>query len=266
MQHIDTDYLIIGSGTAGLAFADTLIAETDATVTIVDRHGKPGGHWNDAYFFVTLHQPSAFYGVNSMALVYHPMCNYLGDGQFEPLLSGARTQVTVRKKLVDGTYYSPAVPSTHSPRFSVAPGVRMLPPNNLPRLWHSQGGQAAPRTDPGVAHLLRMRFAWSCRLRSQLRASSPARGKLSGSQNSKPPASRSARAEQVQGLARSRALTPLGCPARRCARRHRPCTGCARWRHRPSPRTARRPCAWACPRPTMDTTNRRVWTSEPFEL
>ena len=40
MQHITTDYLIIGSGTAGLAFADTLITECDAHVTIVDRHGK----------------------------------------------------------------------------------------------------------------------------------------------------------------------------------------------------------------------------------
>ena len=68
MQHITTDYLIIGSGTAGLAFADTLIVESDAHVTIVDRHGKPGGHWNDAYSFVTLHQPSAFYGVSSMEL------------------------------------------------------------------------------------------------------------------------------------------------------------------------------------------------------
>jgi hypothetical protein len=68
MTRIDTDYLIVGSGAAGLAFADTLLAETDAHITIVDRHGKPGGHWNDAYSFVALHQPSAFYGVNSMAL------------------------------------------------------------------------------------------------------------------------------------------------------------------------------------------------------
>ena len=68
MSPIETDYLVIGSGTAGLAFADTLIDETDAHITIVDRHGKPGGHWNDAYSFVTLHQPSAFYGVNSMEL------------------------------------------------------------------------------------------------------------------------------------------------------------------------------------------------------
>ena len=33
-----------------------------------NRHGKPGGHWNDAYLFVALHQPSAFYGVSSMPL------------------------------------------------------------------------------------------------------------------------------------------------------------------------------------------------------
>lgn len=61
---VETDYLIIGAGAVGLAFADTLLAETDAHITIVDRRGKPGGHWNDAYAFVTLHQPSSFYGVN----------------------------------------------------------------------------------------------------------------------------------------------------------------------------------------------------------
>jgi hypothetical protein len=65
---IETDYLIIGAGAAGLAFADTLVNESDAHITIVDRHAKPGGHWNDAYPFVALHQPSAFYGVNSLPL------------------------------------------------------------------------------------------------------------------------------------------------------------------------------------------------------
>lgn len=68
MNTIDTDYLIIGAGAAGMAFADTIVEETDAHVTIVDRQGRPGGHWNDAYPFVTLHQPSAFYGVNSTPL------------------------------------------------------------------------------------------------------------------------------------------------------------------------------------------------------
>ena len=68
MASHETDYLIIGAGAVGLAFADTLLAETDAHITLIDRHGKPGGHWNDAYPFVALHQPSAFYGVNSMPL------------------------------------------------------------------------------------------------------------------------------------------------------------------------------------------------------
>lgn len=63
-----TDYLIIGSGAIGMAFADTLLAETDANIIIVDRFHKPGGHWNVAYPFVTLHQPSAFYGVSSREL------------------------------------------------------------------------------------------------------------------------------------------------------------------------------------------------------
>ena len=60
MQHTETDYLIIGSGASGMAFADTLVQETqgsDTHITIVDRHAKPGGYWNDAYPFVTLHQP-----------------------------------------------------------------------------------------------------------------------------------------------------------------------------------------------------------------
>lgn len=66
MTPLETDYLIIGAGAVGLAFADTLIDEDpDCHITFVDRHAKPGGHWNDAYGFVSLHQPSATYGVNS---------------------------------------------------------------------------------------------------------------------------------------------------------------------------------------------------------
>lgn len=68
MTAIDTDYLIVGAGAAGMAFADSLIAESDADVVMVDRRHRPGGHWNAAYPFVRLHQPSAFYGVNSRVL------------------------------------------------------------------------------------------------------------------------------------------------------------------------------------------------------
>jgi hypothetical protein len=65
---LETDYLIVGAGASGMAFADIILAETDHTMIIVDRFQKPGGHWNLAYPFVKLHQPSAYYGVSSTAL------------------------------------------------------------------------------------------------------------------------------------------------------------------------------------------------------
>jgi hypothetical protein len=68
VTQIQADYLIVGSGAVGMAFADTLLTETDASIVMVDMHQKPGGHWNVAYPFVTLHQPSAYYGVSSMEL------------------------------------------------------------------------------------------------------------------------------------------------------------------------------------------------------
>ena len=68
MNHIETDYLVVGAGASGMAFVDALIVESDVDVVLVDRRHAPGGHWLDAYPFVRLHQPSAFYGVNSMSL------------------------------------------------------------------------------------------------------------------------------------------------------------------------------------------------------
>ena len=65
---IEVDYLVVGAGATGLAFTDALISGSDATVLMVDRRHGPGGHWNDAYPFIRLHQPSAFYGVNSLNL------------------------------------------------------------------------------------------------------------------------------------------------------------------------------------------------------
>jgi hypothetical protein len=69
---LETDYLVIGAGAMGLAFADELFTRTDAHITLVDKRHAPGGHWNDAYAFVRLHQPSIFYGVESKELAdYH---------------------------------------------------------------------------------------------------------------------------------------------------------------------------------------------------
>src|SRR5947209_10012557 len=64
-----TDYLVVGAGATGLAFADTLVAEADdVEVAIIDRREGPGGHWLNAYPFVRLHTPSAYYGVSSLPL------------------------------------------------------------------------------------------------------------------------------------------------------------------------------------------------------
>lgn len=83
MHTIEADYLVVGAGAMAMAFVDALVAESSATsvtstsavspaagarVVVVDRNHAPGGHWTMAYPFVRLHQPSAFYGVNSLRL------------------------------------------------------------------------------------------------------------------------------------------------------------------------------------------------------
>ncbi len=66
VKTLETDYLVVGAGAMGMAFADEILSQSPGDrILLVDKHAKPGGHWNDAYPFVSLHQPAAFYGVNS---------------------------------------------------------------------------------------------------------------------------------------------------------------------------------------------------------
>ncbi|MGA2552705.1 MAG: NAD(P)-binding protein [Burkholderiaceae bacterium] len=65
---IETDYLVVGAGAAGMAITDELLTHSNASITVVDRRHAPGGHWIDAYPYVRLHQPSAFYGVSSVPM------------------------------------------------------------------------------------------------------------------------------------------------------------------------------------------------------
>ena len=74
MREIETDYLVVGAGASGMAFTDALLANSDARIVLVDRRHRPGGHWLDAYPFVSLHQPSANYGVSSRRLGEDRIC------------------------------------------------------------------------------------------------------------------------------------------------------------------------------------------------
>ena len=67
-RSLKTDYLVVGAGAMGMAFTDALIDHADVHVTLVDRRHAAGGHWQDAYPFVRLHQASLFYGVASTVL------------------------------------------------------------------------------------------------------------------------------------------------------------------------------------------------------
>ncbi|CAK1365989.1 hypotheticalsprotein [Cercospora beticola] len=74
---IDVDYLVAGAGAMGMAFVDTILASSvNATVALIDRNSRPGGHWTTAYPFVRLHQPSSFYGVSS---------RHLGTGKIDQI-------------------------------------------------------------------------------------------------------------------------------------------------------------------------------------
>ena len=68
MRSLTTDYLVVGAGAMGMAFTDALVDHAGVHVTLVDRRHAAGGHWQDAYPFVQLHQASLFYGVASTVL------------------------------------------------------------------------------------------------------------------------------------------------------------------------------------------------------
>jgi hypothetical protein len=173
MQEIEADYLVVGAGAMGMAFTDTLVSETEASVVVVDRGPAPGGHWTCAYPFVRLHQPSAFYGVNSRKLgsdvidavgwnrgLYElatggEVCAYFDQVMQQQLLptgrvwyfpmseyhgdgrfgtlGGEEYAVTARQAVVDATYMHTVVPSMRPPEYAVAAEVDCVPPNDLPR-------------------------------------------------------------------------------------------------------------------------------------
>ncbi|MDA8139741.1 MAG: NAD(P)-dependent oxidoreductase [Desulfobacteraceae bacterium] len=90
-----------------MAFTDTLIDHSDAHIVMVDRRHAPGGHWTEAYPFVRLHQPSAFYGVNSTPLGTDAIDKYgINAGHYErasgPEIVGYFRRVMDQKLLPSG--------------------------------------------------------------------------------------------------------------------------------------------------------------------
>lgn len=172
MPDLKTDYLVVGAGAMGMAFTDVLLTETEADIVLVDRHHQPGGHWNRAYPYVRLHQPSAFYGVNSKDLgadtidetgwnagLYElatngEVCAYFDAVMQRQFLPSGRVhyfpmsdylgdgkirslvsgaETTVQAaKTVDATYMNVTVPSMRDPLYEVGEGVHCVPPNGLP--------------------------------------------------------------------------------------------------------------------------------------
>jgi len=164
---ISSDYVIIGAGAMGLAFADTLFHEDPkAHIVIVDKRAKPGGHWVDAYPYVTLHQPAAAYGVNSSELgtggsdlSSHAEIIFYFEQALKKLVSSGRVtflsqcicedmntnevsvqslldsdtsyKININKKLVDATYMNVKVPATHPPKYTIDAKLTLIPPNGL---------------------------------------------------------------------------------------------------------------------------------------
>lgn len=171
---LHADYLIVGAGASGMAFADTVVEESSRTIIIVDKEHKPGGHWNHAYSFVTLHQPSSFYGVSSKELSRGAIDSIGLNAGLHELASGAQVSayydqlmrevflpsgqvhyfpmseylgdgrirslltseiITVSfDTLVDSTYYKTSVPATHTPAFLIKDSLKVIPPNHLPQI------------------------------------------------------------------------------------------------------------------------------------
>lgn len=165
------DYLVVGAGASGMSFVDTLLLHSQEPVSVVllDKREQPGGHWNDAYDFATLHQPARNYGVESSKLEELAISNdekratkseiltyyqsllkswkekghsveFVGSASFDfaagTYMSGSEgepTVVNVAKKVVDARFTTNDIPSLVPPRFAYnKEKLDLISPNELP--------------------------------------------------------------------------------------------------------------------------------------
>nr|BFE60202.1 NAD(P)/FAD-dependent oxidoreductase [Dactylosporangium thailandense] len=171
---IEVDYLVIGAGAGGMAFADVIAEDSGRTMAVVDRYDAPGGHWTMSYPFVRLHSPSHVYGVHSRAMpsdadatgrasrheildyydrlmrerllesgrvVYLPMHHVEevlpgrpATARARCLVSGETTRIVAARRVVDAAYLDVTVPAMGRRPFEVADGVPVVPVNELVNL------------------------------------------------------------------------------------------------------------------------------------
>ena len=162
---IETDYLVVGAGATAMAFVDTLLSEIDSQVVMVDRNHRPGGHWNHAYSFIGLHQPAAFYGVNSRELSsWTKDQTGLNQGMYE-LSSGAEVlsyfdQVMRQRFLPSGRVqwfpmsdYSFGPDGAHRFKSLVNGDSRQVIPRRSSSTPLMRGRLCLPRTPPNMPSL-----------------------------------------------------------------------------------------------------------------
>ena len=161
------DYLIVGGGATGFAFADTVLHHSSSSlqIVIVDAHEAPGGHWNDSYDFVELHQPSKLYGVETVALgdgsdehranrkelleyydkvrekwtgrlhfcggVYFDLKQELNKNSDNKIVTNIKGKEIQVGKLVDARFLQPDLPVLVQPKFQVASNIHCVPVNSL---------------------------------------------------------------------------------------------------------------------------------------
>ena len=161
-EHLDTDYLILGAGAMGMAFADVILAEDSrrasswwtgtparAATGTTPTHSQAaparsvlrpqlhaagaGGRRPDLGRRdrrLLQERDGPLLGHRSGAVP--PDERARGDGRIVSTVDRDRvTTVTAHRRIVDGTYMQVNVPSVCPPRYTVDPDVTVVPPNGL---------------------------------------------------------------------------------------------------------------------------------------
>jgi hypothetical protein len=112
----------------GMAFTDTIVSETDATVVLVDRGHQPGGHWGRGFRLLRPGHAAAVAADGTRPVFPDER---VSQGRSVPTLAGDEYTVTCQS-VVDATDMRTIVPSMRLPEYAIAGEIDCVPPNDLP--------------------------------------------------------------------------------------------------------------------------------------